>query len=919
MAELTDEEVFGSAANPREMTDADVFGDTSAQGAREAAARRLRGGVKAPSGKRETSENYGIQDTVQQGLYGLHEKTVRPLIRLADSAVSLAKGDMGYLPDKGPSGPVGRFYDKNVAGPSGNAIIENKDAPKTAAQSIGRAAGDMTGEALQFGTGVQGIANTGRRFGTAAMEKAPGIANNLRAIGDSVLEGTAKKPVRSMLGQIVPGAESGAMGEVFRQGAEQNDASPEAQRQSELIGQIAGPSVVQLFPGSLVTRAAKVTAPKLKAGADKLIDTAAGGVAEALPGETPAIVSKFLRDRAEKAATTAQSELAPKVQSELRSVLANPNAAANIAEAERLQTEIPGFKPGLARASGDQSLLNTQQHLDNKASGADLRGRQANVAASEKAITDKFETVVPPTPPTIGRPRPPEDTVANAANERVGRANQRLDQQEAAAQTELQRRTDTLPETDPARAGATMRRAYSAEEQASEAEVNRLRAAIANPETQVAIGPAATGPHPSLNRPAPTMSVNKILDRRGQINTEIRRYASATSRTPEDVARMEALSAERQNLDRAIEGVNLPGMNEYRTYYRDEHAPRFLEGAGRDVNRYKQFGYDKNFVADERVPSQFFAPNNISAARQFNRTFANDANMQREMTDVALDDLRRAAVNPQTGVLNPDNVNRWLAKNERVLNEMPWIREHVAALDMPGIQNRFAEIATRRAKIADTRVAQTVDKLGNAGQNSGNAIDAALKDPKLMRELSNSVRGNEEGTAALRRAVFERMKADNPDILKNPGKMLDWLKTNERSVGQVLTPEHRRAIEDIAKAAQIQGRAPSPAGNVGLPKTFARGMEDQAGTSVKSAIGSTLGVARGRSSKFVEFGGALGRLWNRNADVASQQAWDMALSNPDFAKLARDVMRTGKPTKVQEQRLRSYIPAAFAEGDSRQE
>jgi hypothetical protein len=41
------------------------------------------------------------------------------------------------------------------------------------------------------------------------------------------------------------------------------------------------------------------------------------------------------------------------------------------------------------------------------------------------------------------------------------------------------------------------------------------------------------------------------------------------------------------------------------------------------------------------------------------------------MTDIALDDLRRSAVDPNSGMIREGAFNKWLAKNEHVLNEMP--------------------------------------------------------------------------------------------------------------------------------------------------------------------------------------------------------------------------------------------------------
>jgi hypothetical protein len=56
-----------------------------------------------------------------------------------------------------------------------------------------------------------------------------------------------------------------------------------------------------------------------------------------------------------------------------------------------------------------------------------------------------------------------------------------------------------------------------------------------------------------------------------------------------------------------------------------ENVPKYVPlAAGRDINRYDRFGYDKNKVPDEKVLEQFGGPNNIGAARQFTATHGNN-------------------------------------------------------------------------------------------------------------------------------------------------------------------------------------------------------------------------------------------------------------------------------------------------------
>jgi hypothetical protein len=203
------------------------------------------------------------------------------------------------------------------------------------------------------------------------------------------------------------------------------------------------------------------------------------------------------------------------------------------------------------------------------------------------------------------------------------------------------------------------------------------------------------------------------LNRRAQINQDLAAHYSATNRDAAAVKEIGRLQAQKETLDDAIGQVNAPGLKEYSDYYRNEYAPRFLQGASREVGRFNRNGYEGNRVSSEDVPGEFFKPNNVSEARQFNKLYGEDAGARQQMTDHALDDLRRTAVDPNTGQIKEGAVNKWLAKNERVLNEMPWIRDAVTIL--------------RSFNVAAILRADRPASSSNTGRNQLGADESALK------------------------------------------------------------------------------------------------------------------------------------------------------------------------------------------------
>ena len=295
------------------------------------------------------------------------------------------------------------------------------------------------------------------------------------------------------------------------------------------------------------------------------------------------------------------------------------------------------------------------------------------------------------------------------------------------------------------------------------------------------------------------------------------------------------------------------------------------------------------------MPTKLLGPNSISEARQVNKLYGDNPEVKQQIIDHHLDDLRRTAVDPNTGQIKPGAVNKYLAKNERLFNEMPWVRDAIASKNPDDLYGRLGQLEQRQRAVADTKAASQL------GKNPEQHIDAALNDWQVMKGLRNSARGDPQAEMALRKAVINRA----PDPM-DADKLQTWLKGNDRSLRQVLEPEHLKALNDVVSAAKINNSLPRPKGTVDLPGSLADKSAKRFGITIPSLLQRALSVKQGRMSP--EYGAAdVGmRMFRQFSNKEIEGAWKEALYNPKVAKDLQLMVKQG-PTVPKLARMRNYM------------
>jgi len=879
---------------------------TEAQGARDAAAVRVRGRYRnVPRHEREAPSSAwdDVTNVTRRILPAANTSLAETAGRALDVVPYFVSRIMGASPEEAVH-PIENFI-KNFQVPNavplvgGQKFVPDVGPAQSSAQSMADAGGKMLGETAPFSLGLAKLFSS---MAKPAVEAAPGVANAFRGAFQGAGEAMVRKPLTSTLGEGVAALESGAVGDAMRQKSQESGDSEAVQHTKEQSGQIIGPTALQLAPTAIAN---KLAAP-LISGARRGVEAGAKIVGEAIPESIrPAWVDTLAQRGAEERLTAARGAVGEK----LKGALATPESQANLLDAERLQNEIPGFKPGIARATGDPELLNVQQSRDIAAVGDDLRARRETFDSSKTAIAGKLETVVP------AAGQYPQDSAVATGARRIKGITSKIEGQKTATEGKLREQADSLPQIDRIEGGDALRESRSAAARAMDDETTRLRGKIGGANTPLEIKapvqPVVETPYGVAgSEAAQKMTLNQILDRRAEINQQMRDYSNATSRSVADTKAMRELSVERNHLDNVVKGLNNPGLREYTNHYKSQNVPQFRQGASAEVGRRDSLGYGGNKVDSEKVAGKFFNPNEESAAKQFDTAMGHDPGTRQQMVDHALDDIRHNGVDPVSQTIKKGFVNKWLQKNERVLAQMPQtgpeIRAAVSAKNPDALYERIGQLEQRRRGVANSKLASALERVAGPGQAPENAIHAAIKDPKLMTQVMNSARGDPAAQAAVRRSVFDAVRKQSPDVLAEPEKFLSWMKENNRSLSRVLTPQHKSDLEIVARAAMIQNSLGRPEGTVAVTKSIVGRIEDALGITVGSAASTGRGVAQGRTSPAIEGISQGAKFFNRQAARASAAAWDEALANPEAAKLLVGLAK-GKATPMQSARLYTYL------------
>lgn len=645
------------------------------------------------------------------------------------------------------------------------------------------------------------------------------------------------------------------------------------------------------------------------------------------------------REQGEEALGRAQSGI---------SQLVGPNAredfAAGIAESARLRRVMPGFNPSLGEATGDAAALAQQRSIEAVASGPKLDELAARRAGNVAAVDRYAEQNVPATEGAA-------DDVFSAA---VARRDEQLGAvaaDEAALTAERQAVVDDLPTFDLQEVGSRLRQQVIEERDNARTRMSRMAGTLGlndvdlsvpwkpfrdrlladfnergrfedlknypdllqavkrvgemQPGRQIGLVDAAGRPIQTPPQPT-TVRFDDIKTLRERITSSLNDELGKASPNRRLVRNLVQLRREVDDALPQMFGELDPTLadryRQFRTAYFDEYIKPFEKGAAFKAR--SQGRNDLYQTPDEKVASLFLKPGATTAAGQLKAALGDRAAAQTAEAFL-LDDLRQFAV--RDGVLDAKLYDAWLRRWGSVAKEFPDVLARVgrAGEANQSLLARNAELTWRRHNINDSILSRKLRSIQTGGQTQDALIDGALKDPRLMRQVMDSIAGDNRAKDALRRQVWLRGVKDPKTFLTE----------NEASLRIALGTDHLESLRNIFSARQMLDRIPAPTGSPFQPRMFEK-LEAWTGMSMPQFANRLYQFHSGWVPKQFLIPDMISRHLRGRSQRQTQAALEKALYDPQSARDFLDIYINRKLKTAPFRRMQAWM---FEQGLSTEE
>src|SRR5574337_1227778 len=221
-------------------------------------------------------------------------------------------------------------------------------------------------------------------------------------------------------------------------------------------------------------------------------------------------------------------------------------------------------------------------------------------------------------------------------------------------------------------------------------------------------------------------------------------------------------------------------------------------------------------LPDSQVASTIFngAPGAAEKVQAFLKAGGSRDDLLNAMHDYAAFDLRRAAENPDTGMLNQAKYQRWMQGHSEAMAAFPELQQRFqTAADASQAVDQA--IANRAAATTAFQKSAAANFLGDADPVA--KVGRILKSDKsaaTMQDLARMTAGNRDARAGLQRSVAEYMLREmrgNADMGGTGNIKSDAFQTFVRkstpALGKIFSPKQIKAMQDIATDLQMANRS----------------------------------------------------------------------------------------------------------------
>jgi hypothetical protein len=615
-----------------------------------------------------------------------------------------------------------------------------------------------------------------------------------------------------------------------------------------------------------------------------------GGIAPTLLAQTPtAWIARLTRRLTSRFSTKGQTKASKAVVSKIIGSNMDDKTRQQIQEAERLSEKIPGFKPSIAEASKNKALLLQQEFIEDQATGKFLDESIARRETNDKAITDFAR-----------KPFNDVDTgieyVVNESDKRFRTIGAKIEKVAGKVVQKKEDLANNLPTIDKIQNGQALRDGISEARSVRSAEMSAhaqdLNIADAEftgefkvfqKQLEEAYAPKSRFRGSKENYPeilkqiindeADLTTFQDIKAIRENINDDIMDELASSNPKRGKVRTLNLLKKDVDDFFDDVGGTLGEDWKSFRKTYYDEYIIPFESGAMFQARNKDGTGF---FRTRDESTAQLFLDNQ-SAARQYNTIFADDPNMMANLENSVLDDLR-ANVAPE-GIIDDKKLANWRRKKDPVLKELPSINQKVGVLESTQriLTDRQIQLGKRARRIENNSLAKQLEKFAIGDQTADQVITAALKNPKKMSTLVNSIRRDKEALTGLQRNIWDKMSS---------GTSVETLKfytDNVKSLIKVFTPEHITHMGDVVYARAITETIKHPKGIAHIPAPLEQ-LEAAFGMGFPQAGSRLYALKTGRLSKsYLVFEMGKSILYGR-ARINMNDMMREALYDPDIAR-----------------------------------
>lgn len=600
-----------------------------------------------------------------------------------------------------------------------------------------------------------------------------------------------------------------------------------------------------------------------------------------------------------------------KAAKELRPQLTSPVSQANIAEAEAIGLQIPGFKENLTlgQATDAPVIKAMQRHFG----GTDVTAHETGLAKQEgiaRSIEKYGEKKFPSTPDvsaTQGARVAYENKIA-----RLDEATNRLEGQQAALASKYMR-------GDMEAVGADIRdvrqKLMAATKSSASAKFNAVYDAAEKMGLKVNMEDVNTLAE-TINKDAGRAFQNdpgvigKILGRYGEkpiepkyqvtegglipiesapvskevdfkefhslykdANLEASQLAIAAKMGHADAAQklrevnkmrdlLRNKVTEMEGAQHGNVGALLKNANQF---YDAKYRKLFKTGVGGEIGKTGQFGVS---VEDSKlIPRIIFKKGDASGVEEYIAMSQGDHKAYQALEDGIMDTFAKAAT--KDGKIDPHAVANFLRDYKEPLDYLPAIKSKISTVE--GAVKSLAE-NRQRVVLEQRDFSKSILKKVASTENADTAVANALKSPRHMHELLSNAKTVEE-KQAVAKGIMEQ-------VIKQPSPM-EFMNRNEKMLVSAMGEVQFGHLNTIMRAEQIAKRTIAPS-HLDFEK-MVDPLSEKTGTSIPQAISEQKSVAQRFASPQYAVARVGMRWWNKLRNDKREEVLMGAIYDPEQA------------------------------------